>query len=82
MSNIREQKLLISDASAEEFVARTAEFDENVDWTDDTDAVLAVVRVNSSAEVALVRADLRQLWTFLGEILAADEAFLAGEDDE
>lgn len=82
MSIVREHKVVITDSSDDTLTVATAVFDEDVDWTDADEAVLVTVKASSGLEVLVTRADLRELYTFLGEILDADQVFLDGEDDD
>lgn len=83
MSSVREQKLSITDESGDVLEVQDAgENDEDVDWSDDNEAILAAVKINASQHVNLNRADLRELRDFLSEVLEADDLTYSPKDDE
>jgi hypothetical protein len=81
MSFIRERKLQVTDNGDDVLEVHTLPFDEDVDWTDDNEAILAAAVIGPDRYVGLNRADLRELRNFLNEVLTAD-AELQGEDED
>lgn len=74
MSAELEKILTITDGSGDVLKVSTLPFDDGVDWTDDTEAILARISGGvSGVFVDASRADLRELKEFLQAVLDADE---------
>ena len=76
MTSLREFNLFITDESGDVLRAQTIEWDEDLDWSDDDEALLASVKTGDGRHVNLSRADLTALRDFLNEVLVADAEWL------
>ena len=76
---LHELKLTDSDFDTATF--RSAPVDEDVDWSDENEAILASVQIRDH-KVNITRADLDELVSYLVTIQDEDAAVFAVEEDE
>lgn len=66
------RELVVQDAG-DEFTLRAQPYDDNSDWSDDEGPALARLQVNNRGPIVFMhRDDLRNLRTFINEILRKD----------